>query len=161
MTEPVALEIESFSHVCVGVSDIERSLEFYRRIFAAEIVFDVELEGESLETVTSTEGAKGRMIGLLIGGVVVELLGLGAASSTAPRERIRVGYTNISFSVPDLDDAVRRVRALGYEPADEPVDIGGVRMFFVADPDGTRVEIVEFPAGARTPLELWRGRADA
>jgi glyoxylase I family protein len=161
MTESAALEIESFSHVCVGVSDIERSLDFYRRIFGAEIVFDVELEGESLESVTSTEGAKGRMIGLLIGGAVVELLGLGAASSTAPRERIRVGYTNISFSVQDLDDAVRRVRALGYEPAGEPVAIGGVRMFFVADPDGTRVEIVEFPAGARTPVELWRGRADA
>lgn len=33
-------------------------------------------------------------------------------------------------------------------------------MFFVADPDGTPVEIIEFPGDARTSGELWRGRQD-
>jgi glyoxylase I family protein len=37
------------------------------------------------------------------------------------------------------------------------VDIGGVRMFFVEDPDGTPIEIIEYPGGARTSEELWRG----
>jgi hypothetical protein len=32
-------------------------------------------------------------------------------------------------------------------------------MFFVKDPDGTPIELVEFPNGARNSAELWRGVA--
>jgi len=42
--------------------------------------------------------------------------------------------------------------------APEPVvEIAGVRMFFVPDPDGTRIEVIEYPNGARRSAELWRG----
>ena len=34
-------------------------------------------------------------------------------------------------------------------------DIGGVRMFFVRDPDGTPVELVEYPNLERTSAEMW------
>ena len=156
----MSLSVEKFSHVCIGVSDMDRSLAFYTDIFGKDIVFDVELEGEALEVVTGTAGAKGRMVGLDIGGTAIELLALGAGPDTAPQDGIRVGYTNISISVADLDEAYRQVCELGYTPDEEPVDIGGVRMFFVRDPDDARVEVIEFPGDARSTLELWRGRAD-
>lgn len=35
--------------------------------------------------------------------------------------------------------------------------VGGVRMFFVKDPDGTALEFIEFPGEARTSEELHRG----
>ncbi len=161
MSDQGPLNVERFSHVCVGVSDMERSLEFYTGLFGKDVLFDVELQGPGLEAVTATPGAEGRMVGLVLGGTVVELLGLGADPSTAPKGRIRVGYTNISLSVPDIDEAYRRVLELGYVPDEEPVEIAGVRMFFLRDPDDTRVEIIEFPGDARTTLEMWRGRADA
>ncbi len=45
--------------------------------------------------------------------------------------------------------------AAGAHP--EPrVDIGGVRMFFVRDPDGTPIEIIEYPNGATSSAQLWR-----
>ena len=47
---------------------------------------------------------------------------------------------------------------LGFRPAQEPVDIGGVRMFFVHDPDGTPIEIIEYPNGERDSAELWGAR---
>lgn len=160
MTDAAPLEIERFSHICIGVSDIDRSLEFYRRLFGFDVVFDVDLEGPSLEAVTGEPGAKGRMVGGLLGGTMVELLGLGSlAGSSGTGAGPRLGYTNISLSVPDLDAAFARVGALGYE-AEAPVEIAGVRMFFVADPDGTAIEIIEFPGDARTSGELWRGRQD-
>jgi glyoxylase I family protein len=144
--------------VCIGVSDIERSLAFYRQVFGMDVVFDVELEGPSLDAVTGGAGAKGRMIGGLIGGAMVELIGLGGAG----RRRAApgggpLGYTNISFSVTDLDEAYRQVVELGVAPAQEPVEIAGVRMFFVKDPDGTPIEVIGYPNGARTSAELWRG----
>ena len=154
MTEP--MELKAFSHVCIGVSDIERSLDFYRRLLGMDVVFDVELEGPSLEAVTGSSGAKGRMIGGLIGGTMVELLGLGEPPRTGPPGP-RIGYTNISFSVDDLDAAYARVGELGFTASGEPVDIAGVRMFFVADPDGTPIEFVEFPGGAASSVDMWRG----
>lgn len=159
MADESPLEVRAFSHVCIGVTDIERSLEFYRRLLGMDVVFDVELEGPSLEAVTGKSGAKGRMIGGLIGGSMVELLGLGAKPPAAGTRGPQVGYTNISFSLEDLDAAYARVGELGYRAEQAPVDIGGVRMFFVKDPDGTPIELVEFPNGARNSAELWRGVA--
>ncbi len=153
MTDPSPIAVQAFSHVCVGVSDIDRSLEFYRRLLGFDVVFDVELEGPSLEAVTGTSGAKGRMIGGLIGGAMVELLGLGGTGRAASGPHL--GYTNMSFSVRDLDAAHRRVLELGYRPAQDPVEIGGVRMFFVTDPDGTPIELVEYPNGESTSAQMW------
>lgn len=151
------LEIATFSHVCIGVSDMERSLAFYRSVLGMDVVWDVALEGASMESVTGRDGAKGRMVGGLIGGAVIELLALGDEGGA--RRGPSIGYTNISFRVDDLDAAYERVQALGQRPQQEPVAISGVRMFFVADPDGTPIELIELPAGLTSPVDLWRGPA--
>lgn len=152
----MALDILSFSHVCIGVSDIERSLDFYRRVLGFDVVFDVELEGASLEEVTGGAGSKGRMVGGLVGGVMIELLSFGPGRSRAAvTEGTPLGYTNISVSVMSLDAAFTEVDAMGFRPQ-PPVEIAGVRMFFVADPDGTPIEVIEYPDGKKTSLELWR-----
>ena len=150
------LPILSFSHICIGVSDVGRSLDFYRSVLGMDVVFDVELEGASLEEVTGGAGSKGRMVGGLVGGVMLELLSFGPGRRP---ERVTdgtpLGYTNISVSVPDLEAAHRQCVELGTAP--EPiVEIAGVRMFFLSDPDGTRIEVIEYPNGARTSAELWR-----
>ena len=151
------LEIGGFSHVCIGVSDMDRSIGFYRDLLGMDVVFDVELEGASMESVTGRSGARGRMVGGLIGGAMIELLALGDTPTGRPGPRI--GYTNISFRVDDLDATHQKVIDLGHRPQQEPVDIGGVRMFFVADPDGTPVEIIELPEGLTSTVDLWRGPA--
>jgi glyoxylase I family protein len=153
------LGIGGFSHVCVGVSDMDRSLAFYKEALGMDVVFDVELEGASMESVTGQSGAKGRMVGGLIGGAVIELLALG--DEPVSGRRTRIGYTNISFRCDDLDAVYQQALALGLRPQQEPVDIGGVRMFFVADPDGTPIELIELPAGLTSSVELWRGPGSA
>ena len=153
MDDPLA--VRAFSHVCIGVTDIERSLDFYKRLLGMDVVFDVELEGASLEAVTGQQGAKGRMVGGLVGGTMIELLGLGAVKAPE-RAGPPVGYTNISLVVEDLDRAYERVGQLGFRAEQEPVEIAGVRMFFVNDPDGTAIELVEFPNGATSSVSLWR-----
>ena len=151
------LEILGFSHVCVAVSDAARSLAFYRDLLGFDVFFDVALDGPSMDAVTGEPGAKGRMIGGLLGGVVVELLEFGHRQLAPPGGPARLGYTNISLSVADLDAAYDRVERSGLAHAQRPVEIGGVRMFFVTDPDGTPIEFVEFPNGERTSEQMWRG----
>lgn len=153
MTPPIA--VRNFSHVCIGVSDIEASRTFYTAVLGMDVVFDVELDGAGLDSVTGGAAQRGRMIGGLIGSAMVELLSLGAVPECPSGPHL--GYTNVSFRVDDLDatyDAVRRAHpGVRSEP---PVDIGGVRMFFIYDPDGTPIELLELPAGISSTLQLWR-----
>jgi glyoxylase I family protein len=149
-----ALEIRGFSHVCVSVSDLERSLAFYRDGLGLRVIFDVELAGPGMQAVTGEAGARGRMVGCLVpGGVTLELLWFAHRAGAAPQPRPATGYTNDSLSVSDLDAAYAALEARGVRPLQRPVAVGGVRMFFVADPDGTAIEIIEFPGGARSSAE--------
>lgn len=154
MAGPAPISIANFSHICVGVSEIKASLEFYTGVLGMDVVFDVELEGDGLEAVTGRSGEKGRMVGGLIGGTMVELLSLGAVSS-APQGP-HIGYTNMSLRVEDVDAAYEQLSGFGNVHCEPPVDIGGVRMMFLFDPDGTPIELVELPGGAKTTVQLWR-----
>lgn len=152
--EPVKLL--GFSHICVAVSDAERSLEFYQGLLGMDVFFDVALDGASMEAVTGEAGAKGRMIGGLLGGTVVELLEFSHRRLEPAANRAGLGYTNISLSVEDLDATYEQIVSSGWRPDQAPVEIGGVRMFFVRDPDGTPIEFVEYPNKERTSEEMWR-----
>ncbi|WP_059015956.1 VOC family protein [Mycobacterium sp. M26] len=145
-----------FSHLVVGVTDMDRALTFYRELLGMEVVFDQTMSGEPFDAaIGGASGNQGHVVGGLVGGVMLELLSLG--DQPRPPRRSIVGNQNISLSVTDLDQTYRRVCAAGFEPDQAPFDIAGVRMFFVKDPDGTAVEFIEFPAPARTSLELHRG----
>jgi len=151
MTNPLGLR--DFSHVTVRVSDIERSLAFYRDGLGLRVLFDLALEGEGLEAVTGVKGARGRMAGLLVPGAgkaSIELLWFERPRSERPPAGRFTGYGNVSLAVDDLDAAYAACAARGLRPLQAPVAVGGVRMFFVADPDGTPIEIVEFPGGRTT-----------
>lgn len=136
---------------------MDRALSFYRGLLGMDVVFDQTMSGEPFDAAIGgpSSGHQGRVVGGLVGGVMLELLSLG--DEARPARRSIVGNQNISLSVADLDDTYRRVTDAGYQPDQAPFEIAGVRMFFVKDPDGTAVEFIEFPAPTRTSLELHRG----
>jgi glyoxylase I family protein len=150
------LALRAFSHVCISVSDVERSLAFYRDVLGLEVIFDVQLAGAGMESATGEAGARGRMVGCKVpgNGVTIELLGFAHRAEAKPARPGALGYTNVSLSVDDLDAAHATLAARGLASLQAPIDVGGVRMFFVADPDGTPIEIIEFPRGARTSAEF-------
>jgi catechol 2,3-dioxygenase-like lactoylglutathione lyase family enzyme len=147
-----------FCHLVVGVTDMDRALTFYHGLLGMDIVFDRLISGESFDAALhANRQQEGRVVGGLIGGVMVELLSLGGAkTSEAPKRRGVVGIQNVSLSVTDLDDTYRTIIDAGYEPDQRPFEISGVRMFFVKDPDGTPVEFIELPGGARSTYEMYR-----
>jgi catechol 2,3-dioxygenase-like lactoylglutathione lyase family enzyme len=153
----------SFCHLVVGVTDMDRALAFYRDALGMEVVFETLISGQPFDAVLhATRKQEGRVVGGLLGGLMVELLSLGpkTAVNPAPAKPARRGITgihNVSLSVTDLDDTHRRITAAGYTPDQAPFEIGGVRMFFVKDPDGTPVEFIELPNGVRSTYEMHRG----
>jgi len=149
----------SFCHLVIGVTDMDRALAFYRDALGMEVAFESLISGEPFDAVLHAKRKQeGRVVGGLLGGLMVELLSLGSVPSAGkPARRGITGIDNVSLSVPDLDDTHRRITAAGYVPDQAPFEIGGVRMFFVKDPDGTPVEFIELPNGARSTYEMHRG----
>ena len=160
MSEPASvLHDVSFCHLVVGVTDMDRALAFYRDVIGMEVVFETLISGERFDKALHTSRKQeGRVVGGLLGGLMIELLSLGGKQPEhkLPRRGI-IGAQNVSLSVTDLDDTHRRITDAGYIPDQEPFEIGGVRMFFVKDPDGTPVEFIELPDGARSTYEMHRG----
>ena|SRR5215208_1598399 len=150
-----------FCHLVVGVADMERALCFYRDLLGMDIVFDQLISGEPFDhALHASRKQEGRVVGGLMGGVMIELLSLGTAQpadAEPPKRRGMIGIQNISLSVIDLDDTYRRIIDAGHVPDQKPFEIAGVRMFFVKDPDGTPVEFIELPGGARSTYEMYRG----
>ncbi|GLC04713.1 hypothetical protein SRL2020472_54280 [Mycobacterium kiyosense] len=149
----------SFCHLVIGVTDIDRALEFYRDLLGLDVVFDNTISGEPFDTVLhATRKQEGRVVGGLLGGLMIELLSLTTAAPERKPSRPGItGIHNLSLSVTDLDDTHLRITAAGYTPDQQPFEISGVRMFFVKDPAGTPVEFIELPGGARSTYELHRG----
>ncbi len=152
------LDDVSFCHLVVGVTDMDRALAFYRDVLGMEVVFESLISGQAFNAALhATRSHEGRVVGGLLGGLMIELLSLGANTQDRHHRRGITGIQNVSLSVTDLEDTHRRIAAAGYTPDQDPFEIGGVRMFFVKDPDGRPVEFIELPDGARSTYEMHRG----
>ncbi len=141
-----AVPIEGVSHVSIYVSEMERSLRFYRDVFGFETLFDDEIGGEGLSAIAGVPDTRGRAVGGRIGELRVELLEL----SNVPRKARApgLGLAVLSLRVASADAAYQAVLALGHRCRSAPVDVLGTRMFFALDPDGQGIEMVEYPPGS-------------
>lgn len=146
---PVPVPDIRFSHTVIAVSDMDRALDFYRGMLGMDVIFDQMISAAGFDT---------RTVGGVLGGISLELLLVRNESRDEPSKpkRSRGGLRLISFSVPDVDETYTAIKAAVGDRAQPPFDVDEVRMFFVSDPDGTVIEFVEFPNGARNPAEFHR-----
>lgn len=64
-----------FCHLVIGVTDMDRALGFYRGLLGMEVVFETLISGEPFDAVLhATRKQEGRVVGGLLGGLMVELL---------------------------------------------------------------------------------------
>jgi len=149
------------------VSDLEKSLAFFRDVLAFEVVDQWEQSGRDTELLTGVFGARTRTARLRLGAQVVEL-----TEFLAPRGRPYPADTrgndqwfqHIAIIVSDMDAAYRRLRDHGAEHAstgpqrlpDWNPNAGGIQAFYFRDPDGHFLEILQFPPGKGDPA--WQRR---
>lgn len=116
--------------VLLNVTDIARSVEFYRRQLGAVVVAQRE-DAAELDLVTAR---------LLLSRVDAP------AESTWIGDDLQRGFRHVGFKVSDLDARVAALHEAGVPFHLDPINAeGGVRITFFFDPDGTLLELVEGP----------------
>ena len=149
MSTPFAL---SANHVGLAVSNLERSIAFYRDLLGFHVTYERgEVTAEYMPRLVGIPGARLKIAGLDLPGLHLDLIeyiqpkGLGGAGSTCD-----VGNVHVGFTVDDLWAAYRSLSAAGVRFKSEPVspttgpNKGGWAIYFV-DPDGTTLEMIQRP----------------
>ena len=143
------IPIVAWDHIVVRVSDVERSLAFYKEHLGFEPVVDLEFGGEALEKILSghaggakVANARGRLVMGKVGGQLVELIRLDADGNF---ERPTPGIGAFTLQVADADEAYAAAVENGLQPETPPVEIEGSRQFFIKDPDGIGIEFTQPP----------------
>jgi catechol 2,3-dioxygenase-like lactoylglutathione lyase family enzyme len=145
--------IHGIHHVSFTVSDIERSVAFYRDGLGFEVQNDRTIEGAFPERVSALRGARLRIVHLRGYEQGLELIQYHAPAG-APRaaRTCDVGSAHLCFVVEDIDGEIARLERLGATRVSDPAEVeggpnAGNRCLYFLDPDGIPMELSE-PAGA-------------
>jgi catechol 2,3-dioxygenase-like lactoylglutathione lyase family enzyme len=140
-------------HTSLTVSDLDRSIAFYRDVLGLEVVMQQEKDRGYLAEITGYPDVHIRMAHLKLPGGEhrIELFQyLSPPGIRADVEPRNVGAPHICFLVEDIHPAYERLRAAGTEVLSEPIELesgvnkGGFGLYF-RDPDGITMELFQAP----------------
>jgi catechol 2,3-dioxygenase-like lactoylglutathione lyase family enzyme len=150
----------SLHHTGYTVSDLDRSVAFYRDLLGCEVLATQEKEGGYLAAIVGYPDAHVRMAHLRVPGNehVIELFEyLAPAGDRADVEPRNVGASHLCFVVADLEALYDSLLARGVTSFVSPpieVDTGinrGSLALYLRDPDGITVELFQ-PASAAVTI---------
>ena len=127
--------IYELNHVGVFCKDIDKTIQFYKEHFGAEVVF---------EHFITDLGAKIAYIQVAHG--MLELIGIGEDSQ-------KYGYEHLAFMSDNIETDFQRLIEAGYAPIQEPriAYTKNGKIAFLADPSGVKVELIERDSTFRIP----------
>ena len=147
----------TLDHVGFTVSDLDRSLAFYRDVLEMKVLWQRVYEEEYVRTLVGYPTLRLRCAYLQIPGstVSVELL----EYQNVPREHTELrradpGNAHLALSVNDMDRVCRRLKQAGVKFVSEPVvstagHYQGTKTVYVCDPDGISVQLLEIHRGGQ------------
>ncbi len=120
-------------HSMIRVLDLDKSLEFYDKAFGLKPSHQLDFDDFALVYLRNEESDTEIELTLNKG-------------ETTPYTHGN-GYGHVAMCVDDLDGEYARFKELGYEPTDivafAPDDNLLARFFFVNDPDGYEIEVLQ------------------
>lgn len=151
-------------HSAICVRDVEASLRFWRDGLGFEVLMDERFDGD-WPTLLRAPSSSLRAVFLgdpaAPGAGIVELVDLGpvpAGAGGAAGGAAAAGVLVLSV-LTDLDAALPRLAALGLGGVPRRIEVAGVAMAVVTDPDGVAVELIDTAAAAN--LDRLAGPAGA
>jgi glyoxylase I family protein len=148
----MAFRISAADHTGITVSNLERSLAFWRDVLGFELSHRAQQTGELAEQITGVPGAEILIAVLKAPGHKIELL-----EYRAPADRQQfhprpcdIGSVHVALTVDNLDAVLETIAASGWNAAGQPQTLtsgpnAGRRVIYVRDPDGTTIEFMQPP----------------
>ena len=141
--------IQGFSHIGIGVSDLDRSIRFYSDVFGFTELYRLDFNDDEVAATMEQEGAF-RSAMLIRDDVRVELLQWVdvPVSGGGKKPMTELGFTHLSFRVDDVDDLTDAVVAAGGAVHPQTLSHVGPEgapqagLLYYTDPDGTRIEVM-------------------
>jgi catechol 2,3-dioxygenase-like lactoylglutathione lyase family enzyme len=155
----MSIEIKRIHHAGIPVSDLERSLAFFRDVLGLTPSFRIESEGAELSEAVGVEGAHSLMAMIpLPGGSAIELLQyLEPVGRPYDRGNNDVGATHICLEVANIAAARSEIARHGVEFLAEPLEartgaLAGWQFVYFKDPvDGITFELMQAPRTGSEP----------
>jgi len=136
------------THLGICVSDLDRSLAFYREALGFREVGRLDVGDDATARILEVEGTRLRLVYLERDGWRIELLHYDAPGHRGTGERRamnELGLTHLSFAVETLDAVAESIEKHGGRVLQSTRSAfrSGNRGLFALDPDGTRIELIE------------------
>jgi catechol 2,3-dioxygenase-like lactoylglutathione lyase family enzyme len=148
------VRVSSIGHTGITVSDLDRSIHFYRDVLGLPVSEPVHCTGEMFEKVTGVPGAEIDISFVRAPGHVIELL-----CFRKPDDQVRSslrscdpGFWHLALKVSDLERVVAAVGRAGFQALSAVQGVregplNGLQVVYVRDPDGVVLELIEEPPG--------------
>ena len=158
MNDKRRFKIIAADHTGITVSNLERSLAFWRDVLGFEFSHRTHQTSELAGEITGVPGAE---ISLAVvkapGGHKIELLEYLAPPDRKQHVDLRpcdVGHVHIALTVDDIDAVLNAIAASGWKAAGKPQTLQsgpntGKRVIYVRDPDGATIEFMQAATSAK------------
>ncbi len=151
------MAVQRVSHLGICVSDLQRSLRFYRDLLGFRVESEIDVTGPHVDQLLGLTGTKLHALYLERDGLRLELLSYASPPTLPPtplRPMNQPGLTHLSLRVEDMERTLGDLRSAGIQVL-ETTKIGipalHTAAIFIVDPDGTRIELVEAPGDPASP----------
>jgi catechol 2,3-dioxygenase-like lactoylglutathione lyase family enzyme len=143
-------------HTGITVSNLERSLAFWRDVLGFELSHRTHQASGLASEITGVPGAEISLAVLKGPGHKIELLEYRAPPDRKQHVDLRpcdVGHVHVALAVDDLEAVLKAIAASGFNAAGKPQTLqsgpnAGKRVVYVRDPDGTTIEFMQAAASA-------------
>ena len=139
--------IKDVRHVGIIVSDMEKSLKFYRDLLGLKVKSLVDEEGEFLNNMLAHENVKNKVAKLYAknGNALIELIDSRSYANKKDRDFFTIGASHFAFTVDDLEKTYDYLVKNGVKFTAPPQQTPDrfAKVTFCEDPDGTPIELVE------------------
>ena len=139
---------QRIEHTALSVSDMERSVAFYRDLIGMQVAFEVDFSDSLLGAVNGLTGCKAKVVHLKLGETVLELFQYRQPQGLPlERRQCDVGYIHVGFRVTDIHRHYAEMKAQGVRFLSEPVEVRpGTSIVYFQGPDGEVCEMRQVPA---------------
>lgn len=147
-----AVPITGTNHTGLTVSDLNRSISFFRDVLGFDVSESVTVQGEFFEKLTGVDGCVIAVAYVSAPGHTIELLQYEKPDNRrlSDLRPCDTGFVHMSFAVADIDAVVEAIKKGGFEPISPPLTQTqgprkGARAVYTRDADGVVFEFQQAP----------------